>query len=101
MLNKAWNSFKAWFKHSWSIFIARLEVLAGVLTGALGALDWSAIANLDWTQGVKNTGTLIVAGLLIVKGIVSEIGRRAGTVETKDSVLVPTAVVDTAEIKVK
>ena len=101
MLSNLYVGVKKWFKRSWSIFIARLEVLAGVLTGALGGLDWTSLANLDWTHGVKNTGTLIVAGLLIVKGLVSEIGRRSGTVETPDATLVPLSVVDKAEIKVK
>lgn len=101
MFSKLWDDLKAWFKHSWSIFIARLEVLAGILTGALTAIDWSALANLDFSDGIKNTNTLIVAALLIVKGVVSEIGRRAGTVEAVDSTLVPTSLVGKAEIQVK
>jgi len=91
-----WNDIKAWFKYSWSVFIARLEVLAGILIGALGGIDWTALASLDWSDLKKNTGTLIVAGLLIVKGVISEIGRRAGTVEI-NSQLVPVNIAD--EIK--
>lgn len=101
-----WESIKAWFKHSWTILIARLEVLTGILTGAVAGIDWTALSSLDWSQGIKSTNAMFVAGFFLIKGIISEIARRAGTVETVDSRLVPTAIVteakvDTSTIQVK
>ena len=89
MLNKLWTDVKAWFNYSWSIFIARLEVLTGILVGTLGGLDWYSLTNLDWSQGIANKTNLIVAALLVIKGLVSEIGRRSGTVTTTNAQLVP------------
>lgn len=94
MFSNAWEGIKAWFKRSWSIFIARLEVLAGILVGALTAIDWNALASLDFSHGLKDWNTAIVAGLLIVKGIVSEIGRRVGTVENETGTLVPKSILE-------
>lgn len=91
-LKNLWADTKAWFKNSWSIFIARLEVLVGILIGALAGIDWTALSSLDFSQGFKNHNTLIVSGLIILKGIISEIGRRSGTVENEKGTLVPTSI---------
>ena len=99
MLSNYYNEVKAWFNHSWSILIARLEVLTGFLVGALGAVDWTALTNLDFKDGIYNMNTLIVSILLVVKGVISEIGRRSGTITDKDSTLVPTSVIDKLELK--
>ena len=96
-----WTNIKAWFKNSWSILIARLEVLTGFLIGVFGAIDWAALTTLDFKDGIANMNTAIVASLFIIKGIVSEMGRRAGTVENTASTLVPTSIVSKAEITVK
>ena len=98
MFTKLWTDFKAWFNYSWSIFLARLEVLTGILTGVIGGLDWTALTQLDWSQGIKSTGTMIVAALLVIKGIVSEIGRRAGTVTTAADQLVPVNIAEKAKL---
>lgn len=101
MLSKYWTDFKAWFNYSWSVFIARLEVLAGILTGIFGGIDWTALTQLDWSQGIKSTGTLIVAALLVIKGIVSEIGRRAGTVTTATDQIVAVNIAEKAKLPLK
>lgn len=101
MFSKMWTDFKAWFNYSWSIFLARLEVFTGILVGVFGGLDWTALTQLDWTQGLKSPGTLIVAALLIIKGIVSEIGRRAGTVTTTTDQLVAVNVAEKAKMPIK
>jgi hypothetical protein len=100
-LFKLWTDIKAWFNYSWSIFIARLEVLTGILVGVVGGLDWYALTQLDWSQGIKNTGTLIVAALLVIKGIVSEVGRRSGTVTTTADQIVPTNIAEKAKLPLK
>jgi len=101
LFSKYWTDIKAWFNYSWSVFIARLEVLSGILTGVLGGLDWSALVQLDWSQGIKSTGTMIVAALLVIKGIVSEVGRRAGTVTTTNDQIVAVNIAEKAKLPLK
>lgn len=101
MLSKWWTDVKAWFNYSWSIFIARMEVLTGILVGVFGGLDWYALTQLDWSQGFKSTGTMIVAALLVIKGIVSEVGRRSGTVVTAADQMLPVNIVETKKIPLK
>lgn len=101
MLTKWWTDVKAWFNYSWSILIARLEVLTGILVGVFGGLDWTALVNLDWSQGLKSTGTMIVAALLVIKGIVSEIGRRSGTVTTANDQIVAVNIAEKAKLPLK
>jgi hypothetical protein len=95
------NSVKAFFIRSWSIFIARLEVLTGILVGAVGGLDWTALMNLDFKDAISSKNSLIIAGIIVVKGIVSEIGRRAGTVVTSANQLVPANIAAKAGVAVK
>lgn len=101
MFNTLWTDIKAWFNRSWSIFLARLEVLTGILVGVFGGLDWNALTQLDWSQGLKSPGTLIVAALLIIKGIVSEMGRRAGTVVSAQDQLIPQNIAEDKKIPLK
>lgn len=101
MFSKMWTDFKAWFNYSWSIFIARLEILSGILVGVIGGLDWYSLTQLDWSQGIKNTGTMIVAAMLVIKGIVSEIGRRSGTVTTTNDQLVAVNIAEKAKLPLK
>lgn len=98
MFTKLWTDIKQWFNYSWSIFLARLEVLAGFLTGALTGLDWNALMSLRWGDAVSSKTNLAVAGLIIAKGIISELGRRAGTVTAANSQLVATNIADKAKI---
>lgn len=101
MFNNLWTNIKAWFNRSWSIFIARMEVLVGFLIGVMGGIDWSALINLDWRDAVYSKTNLLVAALIIIKGIVSEMGRRAGTVVAANNVLVPVSVAEKADIPLK
>ena len=101
MFSKLWTDFKAWFNYSWSVFIARLEVLSGILIGIFGGLDWTALIQLDWSQGLKSTGTMIVAALFVIKGIVSELGRRAGTVTIANDQIVAVNIAEKAKLPLK
>jgi hypothetical protein len=59
-----------------SIFIARMEVVSGFLTGVLGGIDWTPVMTLDFTQPIADK-TLIILGLsLVFKGVISEMTRR-------------------------
>lgn len=101
MFSNIWNKIKAWFNYSWSIFIARLEVLTGILLGAVGGIDWDALMNLNWADGIYSKTNLIVAALIVIKGIVSEVGRRAGTVVTTTDQLVAVNIAEKAELPLK
>jgi len=100
-VSNLWTDIKAWFNKSWSIFIARMEVLVGFIIGAVGGIDWSALVNLNWYDAVYSKTNLLVAALIIIKGIVSEMGRRAGTVVAANSQLVPVNIAEKAEIPLK
>lgn len=99
-IKNLWTGVKQWFNYSWSVFIARIEVLTGLLVGIFGAIDWTALTQLDWSDGIKNYNTLIVSAMFIIKGIVSELGRRAGTVTAENSQLVAENIAKKAKIKV-
>lgn len=101
MFSNLWTNIKKWFNYSWSIFIARLEVLTGFLLGAAGGIDWTAIINMNWQDAVYSKTNLIVSGLIVLKGIISEVGRRSGTVTTTNDQLVPVNIVEKAKLKVK
>lgn len=94
-----WTKIKAWFNYSWSIFIARLEVLTGFLLGVLGGIDWTAITNLNWNDAIYSKSNLIVSALFVIKGVVSEIGRRSGTVTSTKDVLVPATLATKVQVK--
>ena len=101
MFSKLWTDIKKWFNYSWSVLIARLEVLAGILVGALSGIDWTAIMSLDFKDSVYSKNNIILAAILIIKGIVSEVGRRAGTVTASNSQLVPANIAEKADIPLK
>ena len=101
LFSNIWTKIKAWFNYSWSIFIARLEVLSGFLIGALGGVDWTALINLNWQDAVYSKTNLLVAALIVLKGIVSELGRRAGTVTTTTDQLVATNIAAKADLPLK
>jgi hypothetical protein len=100
-LLNAWTKIKAWFNYSWSVFIARLEVLTGILIGAISGIDWTAIMSLDFKDSIYSKNNIILAIILIIKGIISEVGRRSGTVTTSNDQLVPVNVAQKADLPLK
>lgn len=101
MFSNFFSNIKAFFKRSWSIFLARLEIFTGFIIGAVGAIDWAGFANIDFGSGFSKNQTMWIAIGLVIKGIVSEIGRRTGTIETKNSTLIPTSIIEKTEIEIK
>jgi hypothetical protein len=95
------DKVKAFFSKSWSVFIARLEVFTGFLLGVFGGIDWTALTTLDWSDAIYSKNNLIFAGVLILKGVISEIGRRAGTVTTVNDQLVPVNIAKKAKVEIK
>ena len=101
MFNSIIDKVKAFFAKSWSIFIARVEVFTGFLLGVFGGIDWTALSTLDWSDAIYSKNNLIFAGLLILKGIISEVGRRAGTVTTTNDQLVPVNIATKEGLEIK
>lgn len=101
-INTAWDSTKAFFNRSWSILLARLEILSGFILGVVAAIDWTDLGNIDFNAGFSNNQITWMAIGLVIKGIVSEIGRRAGTVTTAvTNQLVAVDVAQKADLEVK
>lgn len=71
-----WTGVKAWFKNSETIFLARAEVVVGFMIAVVGAMDWSPLLTFDISSGFDTTQLLVVGGMIIVKGVISEIARR-------------------------
>lgn len=66
------NKIKSWFKHSETIFLARLEAFIGVLVAGLAALDFSHIISLSSAVGFDWKQVVVVGGIMFVSGIVRE-----------------------------
>lgn len=74
MLNKIkafWESLKAWFKHSETIFWARVQTFAGIVVAAVAGIDWTQLA----VSGISKE-TMLLAGGLFLNGIFTEYLRR-------------------------
>jgi hypothetical protein len=80
MLTKIWNKIKAWtgWSEAGSIFLSRLEAVFAIALGSIQGMDWTALMNLDFTNGL-NKPVLIVAGLIFAKAVIQEIVRRRNT----------------------
>ena len=76
MLTNLWNKIKDFFKRSETIFIARLEAVAGFLVAVIGGLDPTALLSLDISNGVTSSTTLIFGLVWFLKGIIQEWARR-------------------------
>jgi len=92
---------KAFFKRSWSIFLARIEIFTGFIIGVVGAIDWAGFANIDFDAGFTNNQLFWFSIGLVIKGVISEIGRRSGTVTTTNDQLVPVNVAKAADLDIK
>jgi hypothetical protein len=101
MLRSIVDNVKAFFKRSWSIFLARAEIVTGFVIGVVGAIDWSGFANIDFDAGFTNNQLFWFAIGLVLKGIVSEVGRRSGTVVSTRDQLIPVNIAESKDIPVK
>lgn len=76
-LSNWWVNVKGWFLYSETIFIARLTAFAGLVTAALGSLDWSGISGVvTSTTGFDSKQIISVGVFALVQGIIIEWGRR-------------------------
>ena len=95
-IRNRWTRVKAFFNRSWSIFLARLDAFTGLILVAVSSLDLSPIIGGIQT-GVNWTYVAITGGVLMIKGILTEVGRRQGTVTLSDGQLMPSNVSEKVE----
>lgn len=77
-LKDAWAKLKSLFGPVASIIEARLTALAGLATAAIGMMDWSPLTNLfGMSTEFNKTQVIALGAITFVKGIISEITRRA------------------------
>lgn len=86
------EKFWAAFNQSGTILKARLEMLLGLVTGAVSMIDWSPllgfgkdVTEMSWKAGLG------VASYMFLTGLTAEITRRRGTRTLPDGKLVPKA----------
>lgn len=82
MLSTLWQKIKDWFKATFgpvgSIINARLTMFGGLITGAVGFMDWSPLLNFFGTNTAFNQTQVIALGAIaFIKGLVDELVRRA------------------------
>jgi len=87
-----WDKIKAWFKHSETIFLARLEAFSGLIIAAVSSLDWSPLLNLGVDTGASIKQGIYLGSIMFVKGLVTEWVRRRNTIDVNDK-LIPTEII--------
>lgn len=85
----AWQSFWDWCKNSGTILLARLEVTAGVVITAITMIDWTPLITLGAQPTLSVREGLVLGLSLLIKGVLSEVVRRRGTVVTPNNNLIP------------
>lgn len=76
-LSEFYASTKSWFKYSETILIARITAGAGLVTAALGSMDWSGISGVVSSTTGFNAKQVISVGIFaLVQGIILEWARR-------------------------
>ena len=76
-LKRTWTRTKAWFKHSETIFLARLYALIGAITTFVGSMDFSPFWDTFKTGTWLTSREVITIGIGILgSGIAFEIARR-------------------------
>lgn len=72
-----WDDVKAFFKYSETVFVARLTMLTGFITTALGAVDWSPLYSLIGTDPGFTKNQVMWLGITTFgKGLLDEYLRR-------------------------
>lgn len=91
-LNEAWSGIKAWFKHSETILLARIELISGFVITAVSAMDWSPLLSMGVDTGFTWKQGMVLGSITLAKGLITELARRRNTQQIGDR-LIPTDVV--------
>lgn len=94
-----WESIKAWFKHSETIFLARIEAVTGLIIAGVSSMDWSPLLTLGVDTAMSLKQGIYLGSVMFVKGIITEWARRRNTVEVADKLL-PTEIVKEVKTEV-
>jgi len=78
-----WDEVKAFFKYSETILLARLTAITGLVTTAVGYMDWSPLLGLDLNTGFSKAQVMWTGGIVFIKGIIDEIARRRNALDLK------------------
>lgn len=70
-----WNSIKAWFKHSETIFIARLTQLSGLLLSVGVGFNWDRFVGIE-VAAVHKTQLIWMGVITFIQGLLVELARR-------------------------
>lgn len=71
-----WDDLKSWFKYSESILLARMVAFTGLITSAIGLMDWSPLLSLDVSSGFSQAQVIWLGAVTFVQGLVAEFARR-------------------------
>lgn len=71
-----WEKIKDFFNRSETIFLARLEAVAGLVLTAATSIDWLALAQMNLNGAIAKMNLFILGMAMFVKGIVTELARR-------------------------
>lgn len=76
-----WTKIKQLWSDSGTILWARLESIGGLVTAAIGAMDWSPLLSLDFSTGFNRAQVITLGAIMFVRGILLEITRRRNAVD--------------------
>lgn len=70
------NQLLAFFKYSWTIFLARLTALSGLIVAGIGFMNWGPLLALNVDTGFSKNQIIWLGAISFVQGIATEIARR-------------------------
>lgn len=83
-----WQKTKDWFHHSESIALAYIVQITGLMTGLVGAMDWSPFISLFQTGTDFTQKQLIGLGVVtFFGGVTAYVARVRGTKEVEGRLL--------------
>lgn len=71
-----WAKIKQFFHDSETIFMARLEVILGFVTAALGGIDWTPLLSAGTVPDFSVNLAVNIGVIMIIKGLLLEWARR-------------------------
>ena len=71
-----WSSTKAFFKHSTTILVARATWLTGLVTAAMGLMNWGPLLSINLDTGLSRNQVFWIGSTVFLQGLVTELARR-------------------------
>lgn len=70
------NELWGFVKYSGTILWARVNVLIGFITSAVGVMDWGPLLSLNFDTGFSRNQVFYLGLIVIVQGVITETIRR-------------------------